>query len=111
MTKIAEIQFSGIKQAAKQVHSMIDAELQGGIPANKIIIGGFSQGGALALYSALIFPQKLAGVVSLSGWLPLHKSFPDALKTTKDLPVSNSKFFAENLYEHRQKVEVTIASY
>lgn len=69
---------------------MIDTEVKSGIPTHKIVIGGFSQGGALALYSALIFPQKLAGVVSLSGWLPLHKSFPDALKTSKDLPVRNS---------------------
>jgi lysophospholipase-2 len=40
------------------------------------VIGGFSQGGALALYSALLFPKPLAGVIALSCWLPLHKQFP-----------------------------------
>lgn len=77
----------GIKHAATQIHSMIESEIQSGIPANRILLGGFSQGGALALYSALTLPQKLAGVVSLSCWLPLHKSFPASFKTSPDLPV------------------------
>lgn len=67
---------------------MIDSEIKGGIPASRIVIGGFSQGGALALYSALKFPQKLAGVVALSCWLPLHKSFPAEVNCPADLPVS-----------------------
>lgn len=67
---------------------MIDNEIKEGISADRIIVGGFSQGGALALYSALVYPQQLAGVVSLSGWLPLHKSFPGAMKTAKELAVS-----------------------
>lgn len=67
---------------------MIENEIKGGIPANRIVIGGFSQGGALALYSALKFPQKLGGVVALSCWLPLHKSFPAEVKCSTDLSVS-----------------------
>lgn len=51
-------------------------------------MGGFSQGGALALYSALTYPQKIAGVAALSCWLPLHKTFPDCMKTSASLPVS-----------------------
>lgn len=66
---------------------MIENEVKAGIPPEKILLGGFSQGGALALYSALIYPQKLAGVVALSCWLPLHKSFPKAMNCPKDLPV------------------------
>ncbi|XP_019866715.1 acyl-protein thioesterase 1 isoform X2 [Aethina tumida] len=77
----------GIKNATKQVHNMIEDEIKAGIQADRIIIGGFSQGGALALYSALTFPQKLAGVVALSCWLPLRKSFPGVMKTSKDLQV------------------------
>lgn len=78
---------TGIKNATKQVHNMIEDEIKAGIQADRIIIGGFSQGGALALYSALTFPQKLAGVVALSCWLPLRKSFPGVMKTSKDLQV------------------------
>ncbi|KAJ8932244.1 hypothetical protein NQ318_023151 [Aromia moschata] len=50
-------------------------------------MSGFSQGGALALYSALTFPQKLAGVVGLSCWIPLNSSFPAAKKTPDTLPI------------------------
>lgn len=51
---------------------MINNEIRAGIPADRIILGGFSQGGALALYSALTYPEKLGGVIGLSCWLPLH---------------------------------------
>lgn len=77
----------GIKTAAKQIHTMIDNEIKDGIPASRILLGGFSQGGALALYSALLFPDKLAGVIALSCWLPLHKSFPAAMKSPNDISV------------------------
>ncbi|XP_050301660.1 acyl-protein thioesterase 1 [Anthonomus grandis grandis] len=77
----------GIKSAATEVHSLIEKEIQGGIPAERIVIGGFSQGGALALYTALTYPKKLAGVVALSCWLPLRKSFPAAKKCPDDIPI------------------------
>ena len=66
----------GIKQAATSVHSLIEEELKAGIPSTRIMIGGFSQGGALSLYSSLRTAHTLAGVVALSCWLPLHSSFP-----------------------------------
>lgn len=77
----------GIKVAATEVQTLIQNEIQAGIPADRIVVGGFSQGGALALYSALTFPQKLGGVVALSCWLPLRKSFPAAKKCPDDLHV------------------------
>lgn len=77
----------GIKRAAKLIHSMIEKEINGGIPAERILLGGFSQGGALALYSAFTFTQRIAGVIALSCWLPLHKSFPAAMKSPNDIPV------------------------
>lgn len=72
---------AGIKKASALVHKMIQDEIKGGIEAKRIILGGFSQGGALALYSALTFPEELAGVIALSCWLPLHKSFPAAKRS------------------------------
>ena len=66
----------GIRKAAEMVHSMIAEEVALGIPTKRIVLGGFSQGGALALYSALTFPEPLAGIISLSAWLPLHQKFP-----------------------------------
>nr|KAF6405228.1 lysophospholipase 1 [Rousettus aegyptiacus] len=66
----------GIKQAAENVKTLIEQEVKNGIPSNRIILGGFSQGGALSLYTALTTQQKLAGVAALSCWLPLRDSFP-----------------------------------
>lgn len=63
----------GIKKAAEIVKGLIDDEIKSGIPAERIMIGGFSQGGALALYVALTCGKPLAGVTALSCWLPLHK--------------------------------------
>ncbi|XP_058286479.1 acyl-protein thioesterase 1 [Hylobates moloch] len=67
---------SGIKQAAENIKALIDQEVKNGIPSNRTILGGFSQGGALSLYTALTTQQKLAGVTALSCWLPLRASFP-----------------------------------
>ena len=67
---------TGIKQAAENVKPLIDHEVKNGIPSNRIILGGFSQGGALSLYTALTTQQKLAGVTTLSYWLPLLALFP-----------------------------------
>ncbi|KAL3278726.1 hypothetical protein HHI36_016256 [Cryptolaemus montrouzieri] len=77
----------GIKKATQMVHSMIEDEIKAGIPSNRIAIGGFSQGGALAIFSALTLPKQLGAAVCLSGWLPLNKSFPGALKCPPTLPL------------------------
>lgn len=77
----------GIKKAARLVHAIIDQEISSGIPANRIVLGGFSQGGALALYAGLTFKESLAGIVAFSCWLPLHGSFPAAKLTPATTPV------------------------
>lgn len=74
----AEEDDNGIRQAAENIQGLIDQEVKNGIPSHRIILGGFSQGGALSLYTALTTEQKLAGVVALSCWLPLRNSFPQA---------------------------------
>jgi len=76
----------GIQKAAELIHQLIDDETKKGIPSNRIMLGGFSQGGALALYSALTYEKPLAGVMALSCWLPLHKEFPKLAKGNKDIP-------------------------
>ena len=59
------------------MQSLIADEEKKGIERSRIVIGGFSQGGAVALYSAFTIPQKpVAGIVGLSTWLPMHKTFP-----------------------------------
>ncbi|MEE6463979.1 hypothetical protein FKM82_006123 [Ascaphus truei] len=78
----------GIKQAAQNIQALIDQEVKNGIPSSRIILGGFSQGGALSLYTALTSQQKLAGVVALSCWLPLRSSFPQAATNSANKEIS-----------------------
>ncbi|KAJ7338823.1 hypothetical protein JRQ81_012725 [Phrynocephalus forsythii] len=80
---------AGIKQASENVKAIIEQEVRNGIPSNRIILGGFSQGGALSLYTALTTHQKLGGVVALSCWLPLRTSFPKGPINcvNKDIPI------------------------
>lgn len=69
---------AGIEAATKTIHDLIENQEKQGINHDRIMIGGFSQGGALSIHSALKYPKQLAGVVALSCWLPLHKKFPTA---------------------------------
>jgi len=66
----------GIKSAASAIYEIIQSEIDAGIPSKRIVLGGFSQGGAVALYAALTAPFKLAGILALSTWLPISKSVP-----------------------------------
>ncbi|XP_053571019.1 acyl-protein thioesterase 1 [Bombina bombina] len=79
---------AGIKRASENIKAIIDQEVKNGIPSNRIVLGGFSQGGALSLYTALTSNQKLAGVLALSCWLPLRSSFPQAAANTANKDVS-----------------------
>jgi len=61
---------SGIDSSCKKIHDLITkVSTEQNIPYNKIILGGFSQGGAMSLIAGSTFPHSLGGVVSLSGWL------------------------------------------
>lgn len=68
----------GVKESCTIIHNLIEEQVRTGIAYDKIMIGGFSQGGAMALYSALRYPKRLAGVLALSCWLPLIDDFPEA---------------------------------
>lgn len=61
----------GIRQSIAQVETLIAAENARGIPAKRIFLAGFSQGGAIALACGLRHPQALAGIIALSTYLPL----------------------------------------
>ena len=61
---------TGLLQSETFLRQLIDAEIQRGIPAERIVLIGFSQGGATALYTGLRYPQRLAGIAALSSYLP-----------------------------------------
>ena len=62
---------AGLRASAAAVRALVAREGQRGIPAGRVVLAGFSQGGALALFTALREPERLAGVVALSSYLPL----------------------------------------
>ncbi|HZV97515.1 MAG TPA: alpha/beta fold hydrolase [Methylophilaceae bacterium] len=62
---------AGIRQTQVQIEALITREEQRGIAAERIILAGFSQGGAIALHTAVRYPKRLAGVLALSTYLPL----------------------------------------
>lgn len=68
---------AGLKKSFALVSALVDEELGAGISAEHIFLGGFSQGGALALYSGLQLGKNKVGggIVALSCWLPLHQQF------------------------------------
>lgn len=61
----------GTKRSAASIVELIDREVQRGIAYKNIVLAGFSQGCAMALYVGLRLPHELAGIIALSGYLPL----------------------------------------
>jgi phospholipase/carboxylesterase len=61
----------GIRASQRLIEELISQEVKRGIPENRIILAGFSQGGAIVLQTALRYPKKLAGVMALSTYLPI----------------------------------------
>jgi phospholipase/carboxylesterase len=61
----------GIRVSALAIEELIRAEIARGVPAERMVLAGFSQGCAMALHVGLRFPERLAGLIALSGYLPL----------------------------------------
>ena len=66
---------AGLRASMHYLDSLIAREIERGIAPQHIVLAGFSQGATMALHTALRYPQALAGVVVLSGYLPLAASF------------------------------------
>jgi predicted esterase len=65
---------AGIQKSALAIAALIEHEAARGIPYQRIVLAGFSQGSAMALHTGLRFKQRLAGIMALSGYLPLPPS-------------------------------------
>ncbi|KAF2708315.1 Phospholipase/carboxylesterase [Pleomassaria siparia CBS 279.74] len=70
---------AGINQSRDYFHSLIDAEVAKGIPANRVVLGGFSQGGAISLVSGVTYKDRLGGIFGLSCYLLLAKQLKDLI--------------------------------
>ena len=78
----------GIRESSAATVELIEREKERGIPAARIVLAGFSQGGAVAIHTALRSPERLAGLIALSTWMPLGESLAgEGSAANRDLPV------------------------
>ena len=66
---------TGIRTSEQAIQALIANEIARGIAPERIVLAGFSQGCAMALHTGLRYPKKLAGIMALSGYLPLAETF------------------------------------
>jgi len=79
---------SGVRQSQAIVEQLIAGEVARGVASTDIVLAGFSQGGAIALQTALRHPARLAGVMALSTYLPLADTLAaEASAANRDLPI------------------------
>lgn len=78
----------GIRESQGQVEQLIAREKQRGVEASKVVLAGFSQGGAIALHAGLRYGERLAGIVALSTYLPLEDTLAkEAAAANRQTPV------------------------
>ncbi|KAF8806277.1 Phospholipase/carboxylesterase [Phlegmacium glaucopus] len=79
---------AGMVDSARLINQVITSEIDAGIDATRVVLGGFSQGATMSLMSGLTRERKLAGLAVLSGWLPLRNKFKSyASSTASSIPV------------------------
>ena len=86
----------GVHESQEQINALIERENKRGVAAGKIVLAGFSQGGAVALHTGLRYPEKLAGIMALSTYLPLADTLPaEAAAVNRPTPI----FMAHGVYD------------
>lgn len=68
-------------KTATSLRQLIADEIKQGIPSERIVLGGFSQGGAMTLLTSLTSETKFGGLVVLSAWLPLAQKWSSVSST------------------------------
>ncbi len=98
---------AGIQTSQSYIDFLIQTEIDRGISSDRIVLAGFSQGGAIALHTALRYPHKLAGVLALSTYLPLHsKLSTETHSANKNTPI----FMAHGIFDDVISLEMSKVS-
>lgn len=98
---------AGIRKTQTSIEALIQQQIDAGIPANRISLAGFSQGGAIALHTALRYPQRLAGVLALSTYLPLKNTLAaEKHAANQDVPI----FIAHGSFDEVITLDTCLAS-
>ena len=78
----------GVRESADVARALVDAQIAAGIPAQRIVLAGFSQGGAIALHAGLRLPFPIAGILALSTYLPVPQTLASqAHEANRNVPI------------------------
>jgi phospholipase/carboxylesterase len=98
---------TGVRQSQGEIEALIAREKARGVPAARIILAGFSQGGAIALYAGLRHAERLAGILALSTYLVQADKLPaEAAAANRDVPI----FMAHGTLDQVVRFEWALAS-
>lgn len=91
----------GIRKSVNAIHQLIEAEVERGIPVDKIALAGFSQGGAIAMATGTQYKDALAGVLALSTYLPVpcQNHFDDS-HMHRHVPIFMAHGFQDMMVPH-----------
>ena len=77
-----------MRASQKLIETLIAREKERGTAASRLVLAGFSQGGAIALQTGLRHPERIAGIMALSTYLPIAEKFPaEASAANRDVPI------------------------
>jgi phospholipase/carboxylesterase len=104
ITPVGREDEAGIQASQRTINALIQNEIDRGISSERIVLAGFSQGGAIALHTALRYPQKLGGVLALSTYLPLHSKLAlEANAANANTPI----FMAHGIFDDVISLEMS----
>lgn len=88
LDRSTRIDLDGLHESEQRVHDLIRRENERGVPTDRIVLAGFSQGGAVALHTAPRYPERLAGLIALSTFSLTNRALAaEAAPANRDLPV------------------------
>ena len=91
---------AGVAESSEILLALMREEIAAGVPAERIVLAGFSQGGAIAAHVGLRYPEALAGLMLLSTYLPLPSAFAAEVENKRDSqPRSVPLFMAHGLFD------------
>lgn len=92
---------AGIRASQQEIEKLITREKQRGIAAGNIYLAGFSQGGAIVLFTGLRHAERLGGIIGLSTYLPLSATLPnEASRAAGDTPIFMAHGWSDPVIPH-----------
>jgi len=82
------IELDDFFESVDHLDALIQKEMEAGIPSERILLAGFSQGGAISLHTGLTYGKRLAGILALSTYLPTVDNIAEEISpVNKDIPI------------------------